>query len=69
MIVGDDRGGVHSLKLSPNLRKLALAEEEKGNEEEEGGEEEEGKELDNDAIQHKKMMKLLASTDKEADTD
>ena len=69
LIVGDDRGGVHSLKLSPNLRKLALAEEEKGNEEEEGGEEEEGKELDNDAIQHKKMMKLLASTDKEADTD
>jgi hypothetical protein len=25
LIVGDDRGGVNSLKLSPNLRKVTLA--------------------------------------------
>ena len=56
LIVGDDRGGVHSLKLSPNLRKFASAEEEIGKEE---GEEE--KEVDNDTIQNNKMMKLLAS--------
>mmetsp|Transcript_18991 Transcript_18991/g.33423 ORF Transcript_18991/g.33423 Transcript_18991/m.33423 type:complete len:714 (+) Transcript_18991:248-2389(+) len=59
LIVGDDRGGVHSLKLSPNLRKFAEVEEEKGKEE---GEEE--KEVDNDTIQNNKMVKLLASIDK-----
>ncbi|KAL7537747.1 hypothetical protein ACHAXR_008038 [Thalassiosira sp. AJA248-18] len=58
LIVGDDRGGVHSLKMSPNLRKLASAEE-KGKDE---GEEE--TEVDSDTIQNNKMTKLLASIDK-----
>ena len=31
LIVGDDRGGVNSLKLSPNLRKVDLPRDEKGN--------------------------------------
>mmetsp|Transcript_32575 Transcript_32575/g.68390 ORF Transcript_32575/g.68390 Transcript_32575/m.68390 type:complete len:722 (-) Transcript_32575:752-2917(-) len=57
LIVGDDRGGVHSLKLSPNLRKFDWGgEDEKAQED---GEEE--KEIDNDTIQNNKMMKLLAS--------
>jgi dynein intermediate chain 1 len=54
LIVGDDRGVVHSLKLSPNLRKLCDADEKK----EEGEEEEK---VDGDTLQHNKMMKLLAS--------
>lgn len=31
LIIGDDRGGVNSLKLSPNLRKLHLPTDEEGN--------------------------------------
>jgi dynein intermediate chain 1 len=54
LIVGDDRGGVHSLKLSPNLRKLGVSDEEKKEGEEE-------KKVDGDTLQHGKMMKLLAS--------
>ncbi|KAL7550236.1 hypothetical protein ACHAWF_013476 [Thalassiosira exigua] len=57
LIVGDDRGGVHSLKLSPNLRKSTSVEEPKE-------EEEDGKVEDNDVIQNAKMVKLLASIDK-----
>jgi dynein intermediate chain 1 len=52
LIVGDDRGGVHSLKLSPNLRQLTSAGE--------GGSEDD----ETCAIQKKKMMKLLSSIDK-----
>lgn len=57
LIVGDDRGVVHSLKLSPNLRKLCFAEDETKDEEGE-------KELENEVVQRMKMMKLLASIDK-----
>lgn len=56
LIAGDDRGCVHSLKLSPNLRKPTLAEEGTG-----GEEGEEAKELDSDVVQRRNMMKLLAS--------
>jgi len=54
LIVGDDRGGVHSLKLSPNLRKLCVSDEEKKEGEEET-------KVDGDTLQHRKMMKVLAS--------
>lgn len=55
LIVGDDRGGVHSLKLSPNLRKLISSDEDKV----------EGEtEVDVDTIQKSKMVKVLASIDK-----
>jgi dynein intermediate chain 1 len=54
LIVGDDRGVVHSLKLSPNLRKLCNTDETK----KEGEEEEK---VDGDTFQHRKMMVLLAS--------
>jgi dynein intermediate chain 1 len=56
LIVGDDRGGVNSLKLSPNLRKIHLP----------SGQEEEVKELDPaEAIQNQvdKMEKLLQAAD------
>jgi dynein intermediate chain 1 len=55
LIVGDDRGGVHSMKLSPNLRKIVSCEEEKKEGEKEG---------DIDAAQKSKMVKVLASIDK-----
>ena len=55
LIVGDDRGAVHSLKLSPNLRKIYAPLEEKKD-----GDEEKSVD-DADAIQHKKMVQLLAS--------
>ena len=64
LIVGDDRGGVTSLKLSPNLRKVTPLEDENESDKEEGGGEEKEKEVDNDTIQRNKMMKLLASIDK-----
>ena len=51
MIVGDDKGGVHSLKLSPNLRKLS----------ENDKSDEDGVPLDNDEIQRRKIISLLAS--------
>jgi dynein intermediate chain 1 len=54
LIVGDDRGGVHSLKLSPNLRKLCVSDEEKKEGEEET-------KVDDDTLQHSKMMRVLAS--------
>ena len=49
LIAGDDRGSVHSLKLSPNLRQLFCANDD--NVEEEG--------VDN--IQKRKMMRLISS--------
>ncbi|KAL7430531.1 hypothetical protein ACHAXH_004695 [Discostella pseudostelligera] len=55
LIVGDDRGGVHSMKLSPNLRKIVSCDEEK---------KEGAKEGDIDAAQKSKMVKVLASIDK-----
>lgn len=55
LIVGDDRGGVHSFKLSPNLRKCVSSEEETKEEE---------KDMDLDAIQRNRMVKVLASIDK-----
>lgn len=54
LIVGDDRGGVNSLKLSPNLRKLHLPVNE------------EGQVLpgtDSSKIQKAKMEKILAAID------
>lgn len=57
LIVGDDRGGVHSLKLSPNLRKEASLVEEKDEDDE--GEEE--KVMDNDTLQKNCLQKVLAS--------
>jgi len=50
ILVGDDRGGVNSLKLSPNLRKIAVAPE--------GAEETPQEELEID-----KVDKLLAASD------
>ena len=52
MIVGDDKGGVHSLKLSPNLRKLS---------ENDIKSDDDGVPLDNDEIQRRKIISLLAS--------
>ena len=60
LIVGDDRGGVNSLKLSPNLRKSNSLEDDK----EKNSEGDEEKEEDNDTVQRNKMLKLLASIDK-----
>jgi dynein intermediate chain 1 len=57
LIVGDDRGSVHSLKLSPNLRKLCLAADEARDEDGEN-------ELSNEVVQRNKMMRLLTSIDK-----
>ncbi|GMH81108.1 hypothetical protein TrVE_jg8642 [Triparma verrucosa] len=54
VIVGDDRGGVNSLKLSPNLRKLHLPVNEEGVVE--AG-------VDTFAIQKAKMDKLLQASD------
>ena len=45
---------MHSLKLSPNLRKLCVSDEEKKEGEEETN-------VDGDTLQHSKMMKVLAS--------
>jgi dynein intermediate chain 1 len=58
LIVGDDRGGVNSLKLSPNLRKVH---EPRG---------EEGEILPHDPIQLQvdKMEKLLLAADPKAPT-
>jgi dynein intermediate chain 1 len=55
LIVGDDRGAVHSLKLSPNLRKDDRSEEDR---------KEEVNVTDIDAIQKNKMVKVLSSIDK-----
>lgn len=53
VIVGDDRGGVNSLKLSPNLRKVLVPVDE------------EGKPIPHDPVQLQvdKMNKLLAAAD------
>lgn len=65
LIVGDDRGVVHALKLSPNLRKLTLLEDVVERSGGDGGDEgREGKELDEYTIQRYKMLRLLASIDK-----
>jgi dynein intermediate chain 1, axonemal len=53
LIVGDDRGGVISLKLSPNLRKVHEPRDEEGN----------IKEHDPIQLQIDKMDKLLSSAD------
>lgn len=63
--MGDDRGVVHALKLSPNLRKLTLLEDVVESSGGDGGDEgREGKELDEYTIQRYKMLRLLASIDK-----
>lgn len=54
IIVGDDRGGVNSLKLSPNLRKLHMPVDEEGNLKEG---------IDPFEVQKAKMDKLLAASD------
>lgn len=54
LIVGDDRGGVNSLKLSPNLRKLHLPIDEDGNA---------LPDVNTAAIQLEKIEKLLAAID------
>ena len=53
LIVGDDRGGVVSLKISPNLRKVFVPKDEEGNV------------LEHDPVQLQidKMDKLLAVAD------
>lgn len=58
LIVGDDRGGVHSLKLSPNLRKTTHDEEREAVEE--GGDTEEDV-LDKDDVQRKALDNILTS--------
>ena len=67
LIVGDDRGGVNSLNLSPNLRKLHLeslvdaenADEENNNENSNGnGDETDEKVVDVAKVQREKMEKL-----------
>lgn len=63
--MGDDRGVVHALKLSPNLRKLTLLEDVVESSGGDGGDEgRKGKELDEYTIQRYKMLRLLASIDK-----
>jgi dynein intermediate chain 1 len=55
LIVGDDRGGVNALKLSPNLRNLHLPVDEKN-----------GElicKIDNDQVQRDKMEKLRSILD------
>lgn len=52
LIVGDDRGSVHSLKLSPNLRQIHTSGEKNDNEEDLG------------VIQKMKVTKFLSSIDK-----
>lgn len=54
LVVGDDRGGVNSLKLSPNLRKLHLPSDEDGNT---------LPDIDPAAIQLEKMERLLSAID------
>lgn len=54
LIVGDDRGGVNSLKLSPNLRKLHLPVDGDGNV---------LPDLDVAKVQYEKLEKLLSSID------
>ena len=64
LIVGDDRGQVHSLKLSPNLRQLgsmASIDDEKNSGKEEDGDGEGENQLDNDTIQRNKIITLLSS--------
>lgn len=53
IVVGDDRGGVNSLKLSPNLRKIHEPRDEDGN----------IKPHDPVKLQIDKMEKLLAAAD------
>lgn len=55
LIVGDDRGGVNSLKLSPNLRNLHLPIEEKARQP--------ITDIDNYGVQRDKMIKLRAILD------
>ncbi len=55
LIVGDDRGGVNSLKLSPNLRNLHLPLDEKSGEP--------MKDIDNQSVQRNKMDKLRSILD------
>lgn len=55
LIVGDDKGGVNSLKLSPNLRNVHLPiESRKGQTE---------YDIDNDDVQRNKMSKLITILD------
>ena len=55
LIVGDDRGGVNSLKLSPNLRNLHLPVEEKTKQP--------ITDIDNYSVQRDKMKRLRAILD------
>eukprot|EP00586_Coscinodiscus_wailesii_P010112 CAMPEP_0172490410 /NCGR_PEP_ID=MMETSP1066-20121228/20817_1 /TAXON_ID=671091 /ORGANISM="Coscinodiscus wailesii, Strain CCMP2513" /LENGTH=732 /DNA_ID=CAMNT_0013258863 /DNA_START=18 /DNA_END=2216 /DNA_ORIENTATION=+ len=57
LIVGDDRGGVNSLKLSPNLRKLHLPVDKDGNVSSDAA--------DREGVQYEKMKRLLAAIDAE----
>jgi len=59
VIVGDDRGGVNSLKLSPNLRKLHLPVDADGNV---------LPDIDTCNIQREKIEKLLTSIDAKLST-
>ena len=68
LIVGDDKGGVNSLKLSPNLRNLRLPkneeESENNNNDNIGEQEEEGfQAIDVEQVQKEKMQKLRALMD------
>ena len=65
LIVGDDKGGVNSLKLSPNLRNLHLPKGEEESENNNNGEqEEEGfQAIDVEQVQKEKMQKLRALMD------
>ena len=59
LIVGDDKGGVNSLKPSPNLRNLHLPEKIESNDEDES----EVKEIDVAEVQREKMEKLRSIMD------
>ena len=65
LIVGDDKGGVNSLKLSPNLRNIHLPKGEEESENNNNGEqEEEGfQAIDVEQVQKEKMQKLRALMD------
>ncbi len=67
LIVGDDRGGVNSLKLSPNLRNLHLpdtSDSEQGGDDHDDDDEEGGKQVvDVEQIQRDKIDKLRTVLD------
>ena len=63
LIVGDDRGGVNSLKLSPNLRNLHLPDSSESDDDDNGSEDGGKQILDVSQIQREKIEKLRSVID------